>query len=378
MRRVYVIGAGFFGAVVAEQVATVLGVPVTVIDRRDHVGGNSFSEVDTETGVEYHKYGSHIFHTSDETVWAYVNRFGKFNDYRHHVYTVYNGEILSMPINLGTINSYYRRNFKPEEAKEFIAAEIAREKIVTPQNLEEKAVSLIGRPLYEALVRGYTVKQWETDPRKLSPEIITRLPVRYNYNNRYFSDRYEGIPLDGYGELISRILARPGITLRLNTSYRDIETEIGAGDLVVYTGAIDEFFNWKFGALEWRTVDFQIERFDYPDYQGATVMNYADESVPFTRIHEFKHYHPERPDSGKTIIFKEFSRFAAAGDEPYYPVLTEKNRQLYRRYREYAGQTCPQVIFGGRLGLYRYLDMDDTVAAALQCVKENIIPELQK
>lgn len=378
MRRVYVIGAGFFGAVVAEQAATVLGGPVTVIDRRDHVGGNSFSEVDPETGVEYHKYGSHIFHTSDETVWAYVNRFGKFNDYRHHVYTVYNGEILSMPINLGTINSYYRRNFKPEEAKEFIAAEIAREKIVTPQNLEEKAVSLIGRPLYEALVRGYTVKQWETDPRKLSPEIITRLPVRYNYNNRYFSDRYEGIPLDGYGELISRILAQPGITLRLNTSYRDIETEIGAGDLVVYTGAIDEFFNWKFGALEWRTVDFQIERFDYPDYQGATVMNYADESVPFTRIHEFKHYHPERPDSGKTIIFKEFSRFAAAGDEPYYPVLTEKNRQLYRRYREYAGQTCPQVIFGGRLGLYRYLDMDDTVAAALQCVKENIIPELQK
>lgn len=378
MRRVYVIGAGFFGAVVAEQTATVLGVPVTVIDRRDHVGGNSFSEVDPETGVEYHKYGSHIFHTSDETVWAYVNRFGKFNDYRHHVYTVYNGEILSMPINLGTINSYYRRNFKPEEAKEFIAAEIAREKIVTPQNLEEKAVSLIGRPLYEALVRGYTIKQWETDPRKLSPEIITRLPVRYNYNNRYFSDRYEGIPLDGYGELISRILAQPGITLRLNTSYRDIETEIGAGDLVVYTGAIDEFFNWKFGALEWRTVDFQIERFDYPDYQGATVMNYADEQVPFTRIHEFKHYHPERPDSGKTIIFKEFSRFAAAGDEPYYPVFTEKNRQLYWRYREYASQTCPQVIFGGRLGLYRYLDMDDTVAAALQCVKENIIPELQK
>jgi len=378
MRRVYVVGAGFFGAVAAERIAAQLKLPVTVIDRRSHIGGNSFSEIDPETGVEYHKYGSHIFHTSDENVWAYVNRFGKFNDYRHHVYTVYNGEIFSMPINLGTINAYYRRDFKPDEAKNFIAGEIAREKITVPQNLEEKAVSLIGRPLYEALVRGYTVKQWETDPRELSPEIITRLPVRYDYNNRYFSDRYEGIPLDGYGELIRRILDHPAITLRLNTAYCDIAAEISADDLVVYTGAIDEFFNWKFGELEWRTVDFEVGRYHCSDYQGAAVMNYADENVPFTRIHEFKHYHPERPDSGKTIIFREYSRFASRGDEPYYPVFTEKNIRLYKRYCEYAAQTCPQVVFGGRLGRYCYLDMDDTVAAALRCVNETVVPMVLK
>jgi len=377
MKRLYVVGAGFFGAVAAERTAAVLGIPVTVIDRRDHIGGNCASAIDPETGVEYHRYGSHIFHTSDEKVWEYINRFGSFNDYRHHVYTVFNGEVFSMPINLGTINSFFRRNMTPEEAEAFIAAEAAREQITVPQNLEEKAVSLIGRPLYEAFVRGYTIKQWEKDPRELSADIISRLPVRYTYNNRYFSDRFEGIPLEGYSRLIGRIFDHPGITVRLNTQYRDIVPEIGADDLVLYTGAIDEFSGYCFGKLEWRTADFETERFDHSDYQGTAVMNYAGTEVPYTRIHEFKHYHPERPDTGRTIIFKEYPRSAGADDEPFYPVLTEKNLALYRRYREAAAEKAPGIIFGGRLGLYRYLDMDDTIAAALECFEQDITPRLK-
>lgn len=376
MKKIFIVGSGFFGAVVAERITAMYDAEVIVIDRRDHLGGNCYSEIDVETGVEYHKYGSHIFHTSDERVWNYINRFGAFNEYRHRVYTSFNGEIFSMPINLDTINSYYRKALTPEEAKEFIAQEIKKENILTPQNLEEKAISLIGRPLYEAFVRGYTLKQWEKDPQELSPDIITRLPVRYNYNNRYFSDRFEGIPVDGYGKMLSKMLSSPKIKLLLNTSYKDIAPQISRQDIILYTGAIDEFFDYKFGTLEWRTVDFKVERFDYPDYQGTSVMNYAGEKVPFTRIHEFKHYHPERQDTGKTIIFKEYSRFASPGDEPYYPVFTEKNQQLHKKYIEFAKKETPNVVFGGRLGLYRYLDMDDTIAEALACYENTIVPML--
>ncbi len=376
MKKLFIVGSGFFGAVVAERITAMYDAEVIVIDRRDHPGGNCYSEIDVETGVEYHKYGSHIFHTSDERVWNYINRFGAFNEYRHRVYTSFNGEIFSMPINLDTINSYYRKALTPEEAKEFIAQEIKKENILTPQNLEEKAISLIGRPLYEAFVRGYTLKQWEKDPQELSPDIITRLPVRYNYNNRYFSDRFEGIPVDGYGKMLQKMFSSPKIKLLLNTTYKDIKTEISGQDIVLYTGAADEFFDYKFGALEWRTVDFQVEKFDYTDYQGTSVMNYAGEKVPFTRIHEFKHYHPERQDTGKTIIFKEFSRFASPGDEPYYPVFTEKNQQLHKKYIEFAKKETPNVVFGGRLGLYRYLDMDDTIAEALACYENTIVPML--
>ncbi len=371
MKKLFVVGSGFFGAVIAERGAAECDVEIVVIERRNHIGGNCYSEIDAETGVEYHKYGSHIFHTSDENVWNYINRFGEFNEYRHRVYTSFHNEIFSMPINLDTINSYFRKALTPEEAKKFIKEEIKKENISAPQNLEEKAISLIGRSLYEAFVRGYTIKQWEKDPKELSPDIITRLPVRYNYNNRYFSDRFEGIPVDGYGKMLSKMLDSPKIKLLLNTSYKDIAPQISQQDIVLYTGAIDEFFDYKFGTLEWRTVDFEVERFDYSDYQGTSVMNYADEKVPFTRIHEFKHYHPERQDTGKTIIFKEYSRLASPGDEPYYPVFTKKNQQLYKKF-EFAKNETPNVIFGGRLGLYRYLDMDDTIAEALTCYEKTI------
>ncbi|MCQ2378617.1 MAG: UDP-galactopyranose mutase [Victivallaceae bacterium] len=373
MKKLYVVGCGFFGAVVAERAASA-GIPVTIFEKRNHIGGNSFSCVDEETGVEYHKYGSHIFHTSDEKVWQYVNRFGKFNDYRHHVFITCRNEVFSMPINLGTVNQFYRKAMTPEEAERFLAREIARDAVMKPKNLEEKVISLIGRPLYEAFICGYTAKQWETSPQELSADIIKRIPVRYNYNNRYFSDRYEGIPLDGYGNLFRRILSHPAIEVCLDTPFADVAASIPAGATILYTGCADEFFDYRFGRLEWRSVDFKMEKLNIPDYQGCTVMNYGDREVPYTRIHEFKHYHPERPDTGKTIICREFSRFAREGDEPAYPVFTEKNRALHQKYLDFGRENRPDVIFGGRLGRYQYLDMDDVIAAALQCFADEIAP----
>lgn len=370
MKRVWIVGSGFYGSVVAERIAAEYGLPVTVLERRKHPGGNSWSAMDPESGVECHKYGSHIFHTSDEEVWKYVTRFTGFNSYRHTVLTVFRGEVFTLPVNLGTINQYFRRSMSPGEAMDFVRKLAADAAVVSPSNLEEKAVSQIGRELYEAFFRGYTKKQWEKDPKELSPDIITRLPVRYTYDHRYFSDRYEGIPLSGYGRLLESILDHPLITVHTNCDWRELRDRVSADELVIYTGAIDEFFDYELGHLEWRTVDFEIEHPSCSDFQGTSVMNYADENVPYTRIHEFKHYHPERPDTGKTVIYKEYSRFARRGDEPYYPVFTEENRKLYGKYSELAEVKAPNVVFGGRLGLYRYLDMDDTIAEALNCFRK--------
>lgn len=374
--NILITGSGFFGSVLAERIAADAGQPVTVIDRRNHIGGNCWSEMDMQTGVEYHKYGSHIFHTSNPTVWKYISGFTQFNDYRHTVWTSYRNNVYSMPINLGTINAYYGKNLTPAEARAFIIAEAEGENINTPQNLEDKAISLIGRPLYEAFIRGYTIKQWEKDPRELSAHIITRLPVRYTYNNRYFADTHEGIPLEGYGAIFKKMLAHPNITVRLNTDFSTLRP-LDANTLLCWTGAIDEFFNYRLGRLEWRTVDFEMERPDTPDFQGTSVMNYADVDVPYTRIHEFKHYHPERPDTGSTLIFKEYSRFAQEGDEPYYPVDTLNNRELFAKYQELAKHETPNVIFGGRLGHYKYYDMDNAIEAALRCYHEEVLPRLR-
>lgn len=360
-----IVGSGLFGSIIAEQISSKLKNIVTVIERRDHIGGNCFSMVDKESGIEYHVYGSHIFHTSDKVVWDYMNRFTNFNAYRHTVWSTFQGKVYPMPMNLHTVNSYYGKSLSPSEAHAFLQAEIEKEGITAPENLEEKAISLIGRPLYEAFIRGYTIKQWEKNPKELDPSIITRLPVRFTYNNRYFSDTYEGIPTDGYGKLFEKLLSNPLITVRLNTDFEDIRNEITPDTLVIYTGAIDRYFNYCYGKLEWRTVDFEAMRPNCADYQGTSVMNYADADVPYTRIHEFKHYHPERPDTGKTFLYREYSRFAGENDEPYYPVSTQRNRDLYAKYEALARQE-KNVIFGGRLGVYRYFDMDDTVAAALE------------
>lgn len=375
--NIYVIGSGFFGAVIAERIAADAGMPVTVIEKRRHIGGNSWSETCKKTGIECHIYGSHIFHTSDEQTWAYVNRFTDFNEYRHRVMTTYKNTVYSMPINLTTINSFYDIDLLSTEVESFIAEEVAKEAVNSPKNLEEKAISLIGRPLYTAFIKGYTMKQWEKDPCELSPDIISRLPVRNDANDRYFSDKYEGIPLDGYGNLFSRLLDHDMIDIKLNTDYFDIKNELPDDSLIIYTGAIDQFFDYCHGKLEWRTSTFETDVHDIPDFQGTTVMNYAEQEVPYTRIHEFKHYHPERQATAKTVTYTEYSKFANADEDPYYPINTPRNAAIIEHYKK-ESEKLDQVIFGGRLGLYKYLDMDDTITEALKCYSKQILPRLNK
>lgn len=358
------VGAGFFSLTVAERAANVLGLRVVVLERRDHIGGNAWGEIDPASGIEIHRYGSHLFHCNSRDVWEYVNKFAAFSGYRHFVHTVHHGQIYPMPINLSTICSYFGRAFTPTAAKELIAEQAAEMAGRTPGNLEEKAVSLIGRPLYEAFIRGYTAKQWQTDPKDLPADIIARLPVRFTFDSRYFSDKYEGLPVHGYAKLFTNMIASPNISIFCGVDYFDVCHQIPPTIPIIYTGPIDRFFEYKSGMLSWRTLDFEREVLDLPDYQGCPVLNYADEDVRFTRIHEFRHLHPERSYGKKTIIFREYSRFADSGDEPYYPVNTARDRRNYDRYRA-AAAARPNVLFGGRLGTYRYLDMHQAIGAAL-------------
>ena len=368
-----VVGSGFFGLTVAERCANLFGTRVLVLERRDHIGGNAYSESEPQTGIEVHRYGAHLFHTSNERVWEYVNRFTSFTDYRHRVYTNFKGQIYPMPINLGTICQYFGRAFTPDEARALIAEQAAE--VSSPRNLEEKAISLIGRPLYEAFIRGYTAKQWQTDPKELPAEIITRLPVRYTFDNRYFNDKYEGLPVDGYTAWLERMADHPKIEIRLNTDFFDLKDDIVGNVPVVYTGPLDRYFDYAEGELGWRTLDFEMEVKPTGDFQGTAVMNYADEDVPYTRIHEFRHFHPERdhypPD--KTVIVREYSRFAGRDDEPYYPINTPDDRARLLRYRALAKQE-DGVLFGGRLGTYKYLDMHMAIASALNMVDNRLKP----
>jgi UDP-galactopyranose mutase len=363
-------GSGLFGLTVAERCARDLGLRVLVVERRDHIGGNAYSEIEPSTGIEVHRYGAHLFHTSNERVWEYVNRFTSFTGYRHRVFTIFKNRVYPMPINLGTICAYFGRAMSPDEARALVAAQAAE--VTDPANLEEKAISLVGRPLYEAFIRGYTAKQWQTDPRELPPEIITRLPVRYTFDDRYFNDRYEGLPTGGYTAWLERMADHPNIEVRLGTDFFALDA---AGNVpVVYTGPLDRYFDHAEGRLGWRTLDFAREVLATGDFQGTPVMNYADEDVPYTRIHEFRHFHPERdhpPD--RTVIVREYSRFAGAGDEPYYPIDTAADRAKLVRYRELA-RAEKGVWFGGRLGTYRYLDMHMAIASALTMYDNRLRP----
>lgn len=373
-----VVGSGFFGLTIAERAASTLGARVCVLERRAHIGGNAWSEIDPDSGVEVHTYGSHLFHTNSRAVWEYVNRFSRFTGYRHHVFTQYQGRIYPMPINLGTICSFFGRAFTPDEARALVAEQAAELAGRTPANLEEQAISLIGRPLYEAFIRGYTAKQWQTDPRELPASIITRLPVRYTFDSRYFSDTYEGLPEDGYFRLLQRMADHPGIHIETGADFFDLRAAIRPGTPIVYTGPVDRYFGHRAGHLGWRTLDFEREVLDTADFQGTSVMNYADEAVPFTRIHEFRHLHPERRHtSGRTTIFREYSRFAAPADEPYYPVNTPRDRAMYDEYRALCARE-PGVLFGGRLGTYRYLDMHQAIGAALRSFERDITPALRE
>lgn len=367
-----VVGAGFFGAVIAERIAADLGEKVVIIDKRSHLGGNSYSEIDPETGIECHRYGSHIFHTSSEAVWNYVSRFARFNSYRHKVLTTHCERVFQMPINLSTIEAFYGERFTPAQGRMLIEKEVAREGFLAPCNLEEKAISLIGRPLYQALIRGYTEKQWATDPSRLPADIITRLPVRYNYQSDYFNDPWQGIPVDGYHALFEKVLQHPNVEVLLNTDFFAMRDLIPSGCVVVFTGPIDRFFDYRFGALGWRTLRFEKEVCPVGDFQGTAVMNYADLSVPFTRIHEFRHYHEERQyPVDRTVIYREYSTGATNATDPYYPINCAEDQELLRRYQGEADR-IPGVVFGGRLGGYRYLDMDQTIAGALHLYREKI------
>jgi UDP-galactopyranose mutase len=374
-----VVGSGFFGLTVAQRIAEEHGRRVLVIDRRSHIGGNAYSEDEPQTGIEVHRYGAHLFHTSNERVWEYVNRFTAFTDYVHRVYTRHKGEVYPMPINLGTINQFFRAAYSPDEARALIAEQAQELEGREPTNFVEKGVSLIGRPLYEAFIAHYTAKQWQTSPEQLSADIISRLPVRYTYDNRYFNDTHEGLPADGYTRWLERMADHDLIEVRLGTDFFDSSQPVNRDNVVgnvpvVYTGPVDRYFDYSEGRLGWRTLDFEQEVLPTGDFQGTSVMNYPDEDVPFTRIHEFRHFHPERDyPADKTVIMREFSRFAEASDEPYYPVNTPDDRAGLLRYRDRA-RAEQGVLFGGRLGTYKYLDMHMAIGSALTMVDNRLAP----
>ncbi len=372
-----VVGSGFFGLTIAERCANELGLKVLVLERRHHIGGNAYSEPDPDTGIEVHVYGAHLFHTSNKRVWDYVNRFTEFTGYQHRVYTNHDGQVYPMPINLGTINQFFDAAYSPDEARALVKEQAAELGDKEPENFVEKGVSLIGRPLYEAFIAHYTAKQWQTDPEKLSADIISRLPVRYTYDNRYFNDTYEGLPVDGYTAWLERMADHPNIEVRLDTDFFDVADEFKGRVPIVYTGPVDRYFDYSEGALSWRTLDFEREVVATGDFQGTPVMNYPDPDVPFTRIHEFRHFHPERDyPADKTVIMREFSRFADDTDEPYYPVNTADDREKLLRYRDLAKKE-PMVLFGGRLGTYKYLDMHMAIGSALSMFDNMLRPHFE-
>lgn len=371
MTDLLVVGSGFFGLTIAERAAQA-GRKVTVIERRHHIGGNAYSEAEPETGIEVHRYGAHLFHTSNESVWEYVNRFTTFTNYVHRVYSTHKGQVFALPVNLHTINQFFQAAYTPDEARALVKEQAGEFDVKTARNFYEKGIALVGRPLFEAFFAHYTAKQWQTSPEKLSGDIVSRLPVRYNYDNRYFNDTYEGLPTDGYTAWLERMADHPNIEVKLNLDFFDesqpLSKKAVVGQLpVVYTGPVDRYFDYAEGALSWRTLDFEEEVLNVGDFQGTPVMNYPDPDVPFTRIHEFKHFHPERKDvypTDKTVIMREFSRFATRDDEPYYPVNTDEDRKGLLAYRELA-KGEKDVHFGGRLGTYQYLDMHMAIGSAL-------------
>ncbi|WP_439662575.1 UDP-galactopyranose mutase [Lentzea sp. HUAS TT2] len=374
-----VVGSGFFGLTVAERTASQLNKRVLVLERRDHIGGNAYSEQEPQTGIEVHRYGAHLFHTSNKRVWDYCNQFTEFTSYQHRVFAMYDGQAYQFPMGLGLISQFVGRYMSPEDAKKWVAEQASEIDTKDAKNLEEKAISLVGRPLYEAFIKAYTAKQWQTDPKELPAAVISRLPVRYNFDNRYFNDTFEGLPVDGYTAWLEKMADHPNIDVKLSTDFFDVRDEIPAGTPVVYTGPVDRYFDYSEGWLGWRTLDFEQEVLPIGDFQGTPVMNYNDADVPYTRIHEFRHFHPEREyPTDKTVIVREFSRAAEKDDEPYYPINTAEDRVKLERYRELAKREAAErnVLFGGRLGTYKYLDMHMAIGSALSVFDNKIAPHL--
>ena len=368
---VIVAGAGLWGCTVARVLAEA-GRKVLVLEKRDVVGGNVRCATDPETGIEVHTYGSHIFHTHLDDVWNFVRRFVAFNGYQHKVLARYNGKTYFLPLGLTLVNQFYGLDLTPAELPAFIRAEAAKAPATDGAvNFETQAISFVGKPLYDAFIREYTRKQWGTDPKNLSADIIRRLPVRASYDVNYFPDYRQGIPLSGYNSLFDRLLDHPNVSVRCRTGFHfGTVAELGlpAATPVFYSGPVDALFDYRFGALPWRSLRFETARVAVPDFQGTSVVNYTGAEVPYTRIHEFKHYHPEDRavmEAPSTIVCREYPKTWQPGDEPYYPVDTPASRELLARYRAEAAKT-PNLIVGGRLGGYRYYDMDRSIGNALE------------
>lgn len=356
-----VVGAGLFGAVFAHE-ATKHGKKCLVIDKRDHVGGNIYTY--QEENINVHKYGAHIFHTSDKEVWDYMNQFCEFNNYINSPVANYKGELYNLPFNMNTFSKMWGIR-TPDEAKAIIEKQKSELNITEPKNLEEQALTLVGTDVYEKLIKGYTQKQWGRPCNELPSFIIKRLPLRFIYDNNYFNDRYQGIPIGGYTAIIEKMLE--GSDVLTSTEYFDfIKKNPDVSPKIVYTGEIDKFYNYEFGPLEYRAVRFETEVLDTENYQGVAVMNYTDAETPYTRIIEHKHF--EKSQSPKTIISREYSSEWKVGDDPYYPINNDKNNEVYNKYYERSKQD-KNIIFGGRLGTYKYYDMDKVVRVALEAAK---------
>ncbi|WP_283170303.1 UDP-galactopyranose mutase [Curtanaerobium respiraculi] len=360
-----VVGAGITGAVFAHEAAET-GKTCLVIDRRPHIAGNVYCEV--VEGINVHTYGAHIFHTSIRRVWDYVNRFAEFNNYINSPVAVYKDELYNLPFNMNTFAQMWHDVRTPAQAQARIAEQVAEAGIVEPQNLEEQALSLVGRDVFEKLIRGYTEKQWGRDCKDLPASIIKRLPCRFRFDNNYFNDRWQGIPMGGYTQMVQRMFG--GTEIRLNTEYRDfIAANPDAADRIIYCGPIDEFYDYKLGRLEYRSLRFESEVLDEENHQGNAVVNYTEREVPYTRIIEHKHF--EYGEQPKTVVTREYPADWKPGDEPYYPINDEANSALYARYEDLA-KSEGEVVFAGRLGGYKYYDMDKAIDAAFDLVEREL------
>ena len=367
-----IVGAGLFGAVFAQQ-ATKAGKSCLVIDKRDHIAGNIYTE--NVEGINVHRYGAHIFHTNNKEVWDYVNQFAVFNRYTNSPVANYKGELYNLPFNMNTFTELWKDVKTPEQAKARIAEQVEKSGIKDPKNLEEKAITLVGTDIYEKLIKGYTEKQWGRKCTELPAFIIKRLPVRLTFDNNYFNALYQGIPIGGYTKMVENML--DGIEVKLGVDYLQNNKELDKiADKIVYTGAIDAYFNYKLGALEYRSVKFENEILNIPNFQGNAAVNYTDTETPWTRIIEHKWFEFGKDENGKdihkTVISREYSSEWKLGDEPYYPVNDEKNSKLYAEYKKLA-ESEKNIIFGGRLGEYKYYDMDAVIASALKKSKMEIV-----
>jgi UDP-galactopyranose mutase len=360
-KKYLIVGAGFSGAVLAEQLSKKAGVSVVIIDERNHIGGNCYTETDAETGIMEHQYGPHIFNTDSKDVWDYVSQFCKMMPYTNRVKAVYHGEVYSIPVNLHTINQFFKKSLNPGEAKLFIES-LGDRTIEEPGNFEEQALKTIGADLYNAFYYHYTNKQWGCDPVNVPLSVLDRLPVRFDYNDNYYSTLYQGIPEDGYTAVFEKMLNHPRIEVRLNTSYNDTFPSEGF-DHVFYTGPIDAFFNYRFGRLGYRTVWFEKGYAD-GDFQGNAVINFTDNSVPWTRIHEHKHFTPWK-NYKKTIYFREYSRETGKDDIPFYPKRFPEDMAIFEKYQSLT-RKLKGVTFSGRLATYRYMDMHHVIEEALE------------